>query len=199
MKKIVLASLNSGKIKEFSEFFQGLEFDVIGQAELGVESPAETGTTFIENAIIKARHASKEADLPSMADDSGLIVPALNGEPGVFSARYAGIKATDEQNNSKLIKKMRDIPVEDRKCYFICVLVFMRFSSDPAPLIAKGCWEGLIGNNPVGQNGFGFDPIFIEPQSGKTAAQLSPQTKMSNSHRGKALRNLYKSLALEYQ
>lgn len=197
MKKIILASSNPGKIKEFSEFFLDLEFDVIGQAELGVESPTETGTTFIENAIIKARHASLEANLPSIADDSGLIVPALNGEPGVFSARYAGIGATDEQNSSKLIRKMQDFPAEDRKCYFVCVLVFMRFSSDPDPLIAKGCWEGLIGNKSAGQNGFGYDPIFIEPQSGKTAAQLSPQTKMSYSHRGKALRNLYKSLALK--
>lgn len=197
MKKIVLGSSNHGKIKEFSEFFLSLEFDVIGQAELGVESPSETGSTFIENAIIKARHASIEAGLPSMADDSGLIVPALNGEPGVFSARYAGISASDEQNNSKLIQKMRGFPLEDRKCYFVCVLVFMRFSSDPAPLIAEGCWEGLIGNKPAGHNGFGYDPIFIEPQSGKTAAQLSSQTKMNYSHRGKALRNLYKSLVLE--
>lgn len=196
MKKIVLASSNPGKINEFSEFFLDLEFDVIGQAELGVESPIETGATFIENAIIKARHASLEADLPSIADDSGLIVPALNGEPGVLSARYAGLGATDEQNNSKLIRKMQGFPAEDRKCYFVCVLVFMRFSFDPNPLIAEGCWEGWIGNKSVGHNGFGYDPIFIEPQSGKTAAQLSPQTKMSHSHRGKALRNLYKSLAL---
>lgn len=197
MKKIVLASSNPGKIKEFSKFFLDLEFDIIGQAELGIESPIETGATFIENAIIKARHASLEADLPSFADDSGLIVPALNGEPGVLSARYAGLGATDEQNNSKLIRKMQGFPAEDRKCYFVCVLVFMRFSFDPNPLIAEGCWKGWIGNKSAGHNGFGYDPIFIEPQSGKTAAQLSPQTKMSHSHRGKALRNLYKSLALK--
>ena len=197
MKKIVVASSNLGKINEFSEFFLGLEFDVIGQSELGIESPIETGATFIENAIIKARHASKTAGLPSMADDSGLIVPALNGEPGIFSARYAGIGATDGQNNSKLIQKMRNFSAQHRKCYFVCILIFLRFSSDPDPLVAEGRWEGIIGDKPAGHNGFGYDSIFVEPKSGKTAAQLSPRTKISYSHRGKALRNLYKSLALE--
>ena len=197
LKKIVLASSNLGKIKEFSEFFHKLKFDVISQSELGIKSPTETGASFIENAIIKARHASKKTGLPSMADDSGLIVPALNGEPGVFSARYAGIGATDEQNNSRLIQKMRNFSAKDRKCYFVCILVFLRFSSDPAPLVAEGRWEGSIGDKPVGNDGFGYDPIFIDPKSGTTAAQLSTRTKMSHSHRGEALRNLYKSLALD--
>ncbi len=199
MKKIVLASSNSGKIKEFSEFFLGLEVDVIGQSELGIESPIETGATFIENAIIKARHASIEAGLPSIADDSGLIVPALNGEPGIFSARYAGIGATDDQNNNKLLQKMKDFSEHYRECYFVCILIFLRSPSDPAPLVAEGRWEGIVGDRPVGHNGFGYDPIFLEQKSGKTAAQLSPRTKMNHGHRGQALRNLYKSLVLEPQ
>ncbi len=197
MNKIVLASSNLGKIKEFSEFFLGLEFDLIGQSELGIESPIETGATFIENAIIKARHASLEAGLPSIADDSGLIVPALDGEPGVFSSRYAGIDATDAQNNRKLLQNMKNVSLQHRKCYFVCILIFLRFSSDPAPSVAEGRWEGMIGDEPLGHNGFGYDPIFIEPKSGKTAAQLSPQTKMSYSHRGKAFRNLSRILTLE--
>ena len=196
---LIFASQNHNKVKELKSILPS-NLTIQSLSDIGfVEDIAETSLTIEGNSLLKAQTIYDKYKMNCLSDDTGLEVDFLNGEPGVFSARYAGIKATDEQNNSKLIKKMRDIPVEDRKCYFICVLVFMRFSSDPAPLIAKGCWEGLIGNNPVGQNGFGFDPIFIEPQSGKTAAQLSPQTKMSNSHRGKALRNLYKSLALEYQ
>jgi XTP/dITP diphosphohydrolase len=187
-QKIVLASGNQGKIKEIQAILE--DYDIIPQAQYKIEEAEETGSTFVENAIIKARNAALHCNLPAIADDSGLVVDALNGAPGVISARYAGIDATDQENLVKLLKDLEDIPAEQRSARFVCVIVLMRHADDPLPIIAQGTWEGRILTKSVGKNGFGYDPIFWVPTHQLASAELSPKDKNSISHRGKALTQL---------
>ena len=191
-QKIVLASGNQGKIKEIQAILKG--HLVVPQSKYNVEEAEETGSTFVENAIIKARNAASHCNLPSIADDSGLVVDALNGAPGVISARYAGVGASDQENLLKLLKDLEDIPTEQRTARFVCVIVFMRHANDPLPIIAQGTWEGRILTESVGDNGFGYDPVFWVPTHQKASAELSPEIKNSLSHRGQALQQLTNSI-----
>ena len=194
MQKIVLASNNKGKLREFSEMLSPLEMEVLPQATFNIEDADETGLTFVENAIINARHASAIAGLPAIADDSGLEVDALNGAPGIYSARYSGEGATDEKNLLKLLDALKDIPEEKRTARFQCILVYMRHAEDPTPLIFQGTWEGIINTEPHGENGFGYDPIFYVPTHNCSSAQLSADEKNILSHRGQALNKLLTTL-----
>ncbi len=187
-QKIVLASGNSGKIKEIQAILKGRVIQP--QSQFDVEEAEETGSTFVENAIIKARNAALHCDLPAISDDSGLVVDALNGAPGVISARYAGENASDQENLIKLLLELKGIPTEQRKARFVCVIVFMRSAIDPLPVIAQGVWEGEILSEAVGDNGFGYDPVFWVPSQQKSSAELIPAIKNSISHRGKALKIL---------
>lgn len=189
---IVLASGNAGKIKELQALLAGSR--IIAQADLGVEECEETGTTFIENAILKARSAARQCRLPAIADDSGLVVDALGGAPGVLSARYAGIGANSEANITKLLHALLDVPHVQRSARFICVLVFMAYADDPCPVIAQGSWEGRILDQPAGRNGFGYDPVFWVASENCSAAELTPERKNALSHRGQALRQLTAAL-----
>lgn len=189
-QKIVLASANQGKIKEIQTILS--EYTIIPQSEFNIGEADETGSTFIENAIIKAKNAALYSNCPAIADDSGLVVDALNGAPGVISARYAGVGATDLENLDKLLKDLSDIRNESRTARFVCVIVFMRHVNDPLPIVAQGTWEGRILTNAVGENGFGYDPIFWVPTHNKASAELSPEIKNSLSHRGQALSILMK-------
>ncbi|WP_063658377.1 XTP/dITP diphosphatase [Aliivibrio fischeri] len=194
MSKIVLATGNQGKVREMADILADFGFDVVAQSEYNVSDVAETGTTFIENAIIKARHAAKETGLPAIADDSGLEVDALNGAPGVYSARYSGEGATDQKNIDKMLAAMEDIPVEKRTARFHCVLVLMKHENDPTPLICHGTWEGHITTEQKGQNGFGYDPIFWVSEDNCSSAELEPARKKQLSHRGQALKKLFAAL-----
>ena len=187
--RIVFASANAGKAREI-EALLGDEFEVILQGELGIESAAETGTTFEANSLLKAQHAAAASGLPALADDSGIEVDALNGAPGVYSSRYAGEGASDADNLHKLLKEMQAVPDEQRTARFRCVLTFLRSATDAKPLVADGCWEGSIARAPSGSEGFGYDPIFIDAESGVISAQLEPAQKNARSHRGKALAKL---------
>ena len=190
--QVVLASGNAGKLRELAALLAGLGIELSSQGELNLTPAAETGQTFVENALIKARHASRQAGLPAIADDSGLVVPALDGAPGVRSARYAGPAATDADNNRKLIRALAG--VSDRSAWFHCSLVFMRHPKDPSPLLATGLWRGQIIDVPKGTNGFGYDAHFLIPRLGKTSAELPPQQKNQLSHRGQAARALADAL-----
>jgi XTP/dITP diphosphohydrolase len=185
---IVLASSNRGKINEIQALLAGHK--ILPQAQFNIIDAAETGATFVENAIIKARNAARYAQLPAIADDSGIIVDALNGAPGVISARYAGIGASDQANLEKLLQAMSDVPDQQRQARFICVMVFIEHADDPCPLIAEGVWEGLVLREAVGTNGFGYDPVFWLPDYQCSSAQLDPVVKNQLSHRGQALRQL---------
>jgi len=187
-QQIVLASGNPGKIKEFQAILKG--HPIIPQSQFNVEEAEETGTTFIENAIIKARNAAIHCHSAAIADDSGLVVDALDGAPGVISARYAGVGASDQDNLLKLLNQLKGIPAEQRTARFVCVIVLMRHANDPLPLVAQGTWEGVILEQAVGDNGFGYDPVFWEPTHQKASAELSPEVKNSLSHRGQALKQL---------
>ncbi|MEH6648759.1 MAG: RdgB/HAM1 family non-canonical purine NTP pyrophosphatase [Motiliproteus sp.] len=187
MQQIVLASGNAGKLKEFNQVLAGLKIEVLPQSQFAVGEVEETGLTFVENAIIKARHVSRIAGLPALADDSGLEVDALNGAPGIYSARFSGAGATDERNNALLLEKMAQVPTEQRSARFRCVLVYLRHPEDPTPLICQGSWEGLILDAPQGDNGFGYDPLFWVPDCQCSSAQLAPEQKNSRSHRGQAV------------
>ena len=189
-QKWVLATGNQGKVKEMSELLNSFSIEVLPQSQFNVPDVPETGTTFVENAIIKARHASKLTGLPAIADDSGLEVDFLNGQPGIYSARYAGETATDQDNIDKLLNKLEGINPEQRKARFQCVLVYMRHALDPTPIICQGTWEGSITESQDGQNGFGYDPLFWVESEQSTSAQLSKQRKSELSHRGKALTQL---------
>jgi len=191
-QKIVLASGNQGKIKEIQTILDG--HPIVPQSQYNIEEAEEAGSTFVENAIIKARNAASHCNLPSIADDSGLVVDALNGAPGVISARYAGVGASDQENLLKLLKDLEDIPTEQRTARFVCVIVFMRHANDPLPIIAQGTWEGRILTESVGENGFGYDPVFWVPTHQKASAELSPEIKNSLSHRGQALQQLTNSI-----
>ncbi|PAJ73250.1 non-canonical purine NTP pyrophosphatase [Pseudoalteromonas sp. NBT06-2] len=190
MNKLVLATGNLNKVKELSDMLSSLKIEVVPQSEFNVSEVAETGTTFVENAIIKARHAAKITGLPVIADDSGLEVDALNGAPGIYSARFAGSNASDKDNLLKLLAELKKVPEEKRTARFCCVLVLMRHADDPTPLICQGFWEGKITTQPNGENGFGYDPIFYVPEKQTTSAQLDKITKNALSHRGKALKQL---------
>ena len=191
-QQIVLASGNQGKIKEIQTILKG--HPIVPQSQYNVEEAEETGTTFVENAIIKARNAASHCNLPSIADDSGLVVDALKGAPGVISARYAGVGASDQENLLKLLKDLKHIPTEQRTARFVCVIVFLRHANDPLPIIAQGTWEGRILTESIGDNGFGYDPVFWVPTHQKASAELSPEIKNSISHRGQALQQLTDSI-----
>ena len=195
MQKIVLASNNKGKVREFGEMLSTLNMEVVPQATFNIDDADETGLTFVENAIIKARHASAIAGLPAIADDSGLEVDFLNGAPGIYSARYSGEGATDEKNLLKLLDVLKDVPEEKRTARFQCVLVYMRHAEDPTPIICQGSWEGIITTEPHGKNGFGYDPIFYVPEYKCTSALLNAEQKNKLSHRGIALAALLKKLS----
>ncbi len=194
MEKVVLATSNKKKVEELNALLADLDYAVVPQSEFNVESVPETGTTFVENAIIKARHAARVTGLPAIADDSGIEVDALLGRPGVYSARYAGEDASDEDNLEKLLEDMNGVPAVLRSARYWCVLVYMRHADDPTPIICQASWEGSLATEPVGENGFGYDPIFNVPDLDCTAAELDPATKNSLSHRGKALAQLVKAL-----
>lgn len=186
----VLASNNAGKIAELNRMLEPWQISVTAQGELGVDSPEETAATFVENALIKARHASRISGLTALADDSGLAVDALDGAPGVWSARYAGTEADDEANNRKLLSRLENIASDDRGARFHCLLVLMRQSLDPTPVICHGEWEGRIAQAPSGYGGFGYDPLFLVPGENSTAAELPPERKAELSHRGRAMAQL---------
>ncbi|KAB8305359.1 XTP/dITP diphosphatase [Erwinia endophytica] len=187
MQKVVLATGNPGKVRELADLLVAFGLNIVAQTELGVESAEETGLTFIENAILKARHAAAVTGLPAIADDSGLAVDALGGAPGIYSARYAGKNASDQQNLEKLLKTLEAVPDGERQAQFHCVLVYLRHAEDPTPLVFHGSWQGEIARRTTGEGGFGYDPIFYLPELGKTAAELSKDEKRAISHRGKAL------------
>jgi XTP/dITP diphosphohydrolase len=197
MHRIVVATANSGKLREIQEMLADLSIEALPQRALGISDADETGLSFVENAIIKARHASTESGLAALADDSGLMVDALHGEPGIYSARYAGHDATDWNNLQKLLSALAEVPEGARTARFKCVLAYMAHASDPAPIVCCGTWEGRILFEPRGENGFGYDPIFEVPEHNCSAAELSPDTKNVLSHRGQAVRKLVDSLARE--
>jgi len=188
MHNIVLASGNPGKIREIQAILKGNP--IVPQSAFNVIDAEETGTTFVENAILKARNATLHCKLPAIADDSGLVVDALNGAPGVLSARYAGTGASDQDNLNKLLRELEGVPDELRTARFICVMVFMEHANDPCPVIAQGVWEGRILDHAVGKNGFGYDPVFWVPEQNCASAELPAAVKNALSHRGQALRHL---------
>lgn len=189
-QQLVLASGNAGKLSEIQNALADFGVELISQKTLGVTDAIENGLSFVENAIIKARHAAAITGLPALADDSGLEVDYLNGAPGIYSARYAGEGATDADNNQKLLAALKDVPAEQRTARFVCVLVYMRHANDPMPLICQGSWQGCILEQPEGDGGFGYDPLFFVPDLNTTAARLSKAEKNAISHRGQALAEL---------
>ncbi|MDH3217906.1 MAG: RdgB/HAM1 family non-canonical purine NTP pyrophosphatase [Gammaproteobacteria bacterium] len=194
MKRLVLASGNPGKLRELAAILDDLGYDLHAQSEFGVTEVAETGTTFVENAIIKARHAAEYTELPALADDSGIEVDALDGAPGVYSARFAGTQGDDAANNRLLIEKLRGVPAPQRGARYRAVIVLMRHAADPSPLICEGSWDGMIQLEPAGDNGFGYDPYFFVPELGCTSAQLDAAEKNRLSHRARALGELKRKL-----
>lgn len=190
MQKVVLASGNKGKLNELQNALGDFGVELIPQNQLAIESAEETGLTFIENAILKARHASKDSGLPALADDSGLEVDFLDGAPGIYSARYAGEEATDQQNNDKLLDALNGVPVQRRRARFHCYLVYVRHWQDPTPIICQGTWEGQILTQPQGEGGFGYDPLFFDPELQICPALITKDAKNKISHRGKAVRLL---------
>ena len=193
--RIVLASGNRGKLAEFGQILSPMGYDIVPQGKLGVADADETGLTFVENAILKARNACEHTGLPAISDDSGLEVDALNGEPGIYSARFAGSGATDQSNIEKLLRALNGVPEDQRTARFRCVLVAMRHANDPTPLICLGTWSGRVLAAAQGEGGFGYDPIFWSPEFDCAAAELSPEQKRSVSHRGKAVVQMEQQLA----
>ena len=185
--RIVMGSNNKGKLKEFAQLLSSFHIDVVPQGELSVPEAVEDGLSFVENALIKARNAAKVSGLPAIADDSGIEVDALNGAPGIYSARYAGEGAADDANWQKLLVALKDVPAGQRQARFQCLLVFVRHAEDPTPLICQGTWEGAILPAEQGEGGFGYDPVFAVLNSDKSAAQLTSDEKNALSHRGQAL------------
>ena len=196
-EQIVLASNNAGKVREINQLLASQEIAVVPQREFGISEAEETGLTFVENAILKARHAARESGLPAIADDSGLEVDALDGAPGIYSARFAGPGCSDTDNNRKLLDALDNVPIPERTGRFQCVLVYMRHADDPTPIICQGTWEGLILAAPQGDNGFGYDPLFLVPEKECSSAELPAEEKNSMSHRGKALQKLLVALSGE--
>jgi XTP/dITP diphosphohydrolase len=194
-KRLVIATGNVGKLREFRSLLAGLPFELSSSAELGLSAPAETGATFLANALLKARHAASWSGSAAIADDSGLEVEALHGAPGIYSARYAGAGADDAANNAKLMRALAGLPLEQRGARYCCTLVFVANAADAAPLVAAADWHGFILDAPRGSGGFGYDPYFWLPELRKTAAELPPEEKNRLSHRGKAMRALRDQLA----
>nr|VFJ86424.1 MAG: XTP/dITP diphosphohydrolase [Candidatus Kentron sp. H]VFJ88297.1 MAG: XTP/dITP diphosphohydrolase [Candidatus Kentron sp. H]VFJ95512.1 MAG: XTP/dITP diphosphohydrolase [Candidatus Kentron sp. H] len=195
MKKILLASSNPGKLRELRTLLAPLEITLVRQSDLGVSDAAETGGTFVENAILKARHAAAASGLPAIADDSGLVVDHLGGAPGIYSARYAGEGASDQANLHRLLDGLAGVPESGRGARFKCLMVYMGHAGDPTPVIAEGTWEGRILLAPQGENGFGYDPVFHVPTHGCSSAELPPHVKNALSHRGRAVRELIERLS----
>jgi XTP/dITP diphosphohydrolase len=193
-QKIILASGNAGKLREFQQLLAACYFEVVPQSEYNVGNIEETGLTFVENAILKARHACAHTGLPAIADDSGIEVDALNGRPGIYSARYAGETASDADNNAKLLRELADIDESKRTARYHCVLAYMRHAEDPTPLLCHGTWSGIILHEPRGQGGFGYDPLFWVPTHSCAAAELDKMEKNRISHRGKAMVELLEQL-----
>ena len=194
--KIVVASGNRGKLAEIREILAG--YELVAQGELDIAEVEETGSTFVENALLKARNAARASDLPALADDSGICVDALGGAPGLISALYAGRHGDNAANNAKLLDALRDVPDEKRSAHFHCTIVLLRHADDPAPLIAEGHWHGRILHAPRGSHGFGYDPVFFDPALGQGAGELDPAVKNRVSHRGQALARLRELLPRFY-
>ncbi len=192
---VVLASTNPGKLRELQHLLAPHQFEVVAQSHFAVPDAEETGLSFVENAIIKARHACRHSGLPALADDSGLEVDFLDAAPGIRSARFSGAGGTDASNTEKLLTLMKDVPPDRRAARFQCLLVFLRHAEDPTPLICQGTWEGRILTEPRGDNGFGYDPVFFVPETHCSAAQLTQEQKNTCSHRGKALAGLLAALS----
>lgn len=195
MTRLVLASGNAGKLAEFRELLADSDFEILPQGELGISDAEETGATFVENAILKARHAARASGLPALADDSGLCVAQLGNAPGLYSARYAGTHGDNAANNAKLLRELAGVPEKGRGAFFICVLVLLRHADDPAPLVAEGRWHGRILTAPRGAQGFGYDPLFLPDGETLSSAELDPAHKNALSHRGQALLRLQMLLA----
>jgi XTP/dITP diphosphohydrolase len=193
--KFVVASSNAGKLAEFRDLLGEAGYEFITQGELGVSDAEETGLTFVENALLKARHAARITGLPALADDSGLCVDALDGAPGLYSARYAGSHGDAQANIVKLLDAMKDVPRAQRTAHFIAVIVLLRHAEDPQPIIAEGRWSGLILDAPRGSGGFGYDPVFLDPENNLSGAEFDPAIKNRLSHRGRALAMLRQKLA----
>lgn len=195
MKRIVLASNNAGKAREIDTMLAGHGIEVLPQSAFGVPEIEETGLSFVENAILKARNAAEHTGLPAIADDSGLEVDVLNGAPGIYSARYAGPRATDQDNVKKLLATLAETPQEQRTARFQCIMVYMSHAFDPTPIICQGTWEGSLLTAPQGTSGFGYDPIFLVPRRNCSAAELPCEVKNRLSHRGQALRKMIAALS----
>jgi XTP/dITP diphosphohydrolase len=193
--RLVLASSNTGKLAELQPLLAGAGYELVTQGELGISDAIEDGHTFVENALIKARHACRGSGLPALADDSGIVVDALDGAPGLRSARYAGAHGDAASNNRKLLAELQGVPEDKRTARFVAVIVLLRHAEDPLPLVAQGVWEGRVLTAPRGGNGFGYDPLFFDPLLGRGAAELEPGLKNQVSHRGKALQALKQLLA----
>ncbi len=195
MQKVVVATGNKGKLSEIRALLDSAQFVLVPQTDFDFPEAIEDGLSFIENALIKARHAARQTGLPAIADDSGLEVDALNGQPGIYSARYAGVDASDADNTEKLLADLKGTPEAQRQARFRCSMVYLKHAEDPSPLIAEGSWEGRILRAPSGENGFGYDPVFFVPEKNCTSAELPPEIKNQLSHRGKALRKLVEKLS----
>ena len=194
-ERIVLASNNPGKVREINQLLAERQIHILPQSEFGVPDIEETGLSFVENAILKARNAAAHSGLPAIADDSGIEVDALRGAPGIYSARFAGAGASDQENLDKLLEELTAVPDDERTARFQCLLVYMRHGADPTPLICQGTWEGRILHAPRGENGFGYDPVFFVPGEGCSAAELPPEIKNRLSHRGQALQKLLSEIS----
>ena len=194
MQRLVLASGNPGKLAEFNALLRDAGFEVVAQASLGVADAAETGLSFVENAVLKARYAARATGLPALADDSGICVDHLHGAPGLYSARYAGQHGDNAANNAKLLRELDGVPDAQRGAFFICVLALLHHADDPAPLIAEGRWHGRVLHAPQGAQGFGYDPLFLPDGQNASSAQLDPALKNRLSHRGQALAKLREKL-----
>nr|WP_254258448.1 RdgB/HAM1 family non-canonical purine NTP pyrophosphatase [Methylovorus sp. MM2] len=192
LKKLVIASGNAGKLREIAHLLQPLNIEVLSQSHFNVPEAEEPYVTFIENALAKARHASEHTGLPALADDSGICVDALNGAPGVFSARFAGEPKSDARNNEKLLQELNG--KNNRQAHYYCVIVLVRHANDPQPIIVEGIWQGEILTVPQGDGGFGYDPLFLDDKTGKAAAELAPEIKNRISHRGQAMSKLLQKL-----
>lgn len=196
--KIVVATSNSGKLKEIQAFFKNFALTFVAQSTLNITNIEETGLSFVENAILKARHAATHSKLPALADDSGLMVDALQGAPGLYSARFAGTDASDQDNLAKLLDAIQTVPAQDRHAHFYCALALVRHAHDPTPLICTAQWQGKLLSAPQGEGGFGYDPIFFVPEFNCSAAELAPDLKNKLSHRGQALAELTRQFHLQY-
>lgn len=198
-KKIVLASSNPGKLKEFQILLKDRGFEILPQSDFSVPDVEETGLTFVENAIIKARNACAHSGLAALADDSGIEVDALKGAPGIYSARFSGATASDASNNEKLLSELKGLPKSRRSARYQCILVYMEHADDPTPVICQGTWEGYILEKPVGENGFGYDPLFFVPTHNCSSAQLTRDVKNTISHRAVAMQKLFAELKGQFR